>query len=255
MREKLIEYLQSEGVSGAFAIKDLRDGETSVFNENEVTASASLIKMFILINAFKRLKSGEITMDREISVSKDEIVPFSVLMFLDPRGYTLRELLNLMIVYSDNTATNILIDFLGMDAVNSTIKELGYSDSVLQRKMMDFKAAEEGRQNLTSVKEMFDLMSRLYENRILGAPYDEQMLDIMKGQSDETMMRQELPDELVIARKSGELDALDHDIAIVYTEKGNYIFVFFVWGARDNNHARSVLAEASKMVFDDFINK
>ena len=120
-----------------------------------------------------------------------------------------------MIVYSDNTATNVLIDLFGMDGINSTIRELGYSDSVLQRKMMDFRAAEEGRQNFTSVKEMLDLMERLYEDRLLGSPYDGQMLDIMKGQADETMMRQELPDELVIARKSGELDALDHDIAIV----------------------------------------
>ena len=92
-------------------------------------------------------------------------------------------------------------------------------------------------------------------DRLLGSPYDGQMLDIMKGQADETMMRQELPDELVIARKSGELDALDHDIAIVYTEKGNYIYIFFAWDAKDNNHARKILAETSKLVFDDFMSK
>ena len=251
MREKLVTYLRSEGVSGAFAVKDLRTGETCAFNENEVVASASLIKMFIMIRAFQKIKAGEMMLE----VRAEDVVDFSVLLFLDPRKYSLRELLKLMIVYSDNTATNVLIDLFGMDGINSTISDLGYSDSVLQRKMMDFRAAEEGRQNFTSVKEMLDLMERLYEDRLLGAPYDQQMLDIMKGQADETMMRQELPDELVIARKSGELDALDHDIAIVYTEKGNYIYIFFAWDAKDNNHARKILAETSKMVFDDFMSK
>ena len=56
-------------------------------------------------------------------------------------------------------------------------------------------------------------------------------------------------------RKSGELDALDHDIAIVYTEKGNYIYIFFAWDAKDNNHARKILSETSKLVFDDFMSK
>ena len=255
MREKLIAYLQREGVSGAFAVKDLRSGEICSFNEDEVVASASLIKMFILIRAFQKIRAGEMTLDDQIEVRAEDVVDFSVLLFLDPRKYSLRELLKLMIVYSDNTATNVLIDLFGMDRINSTIRELGYSDSVLQRKMMDFRAAEEGRQNFTSVKEMLDLMERLYEDRLLGSPYDGQMLDIMKGQADETMMRQELPDELVIARKSGELDALDHDIAIVYTEKGNYIYIFFAWDAKDNNHARKILSETSKLVFDDFMSK
>ena len=160
-----------------------------------------------------------------------------------------------MIDYSDNTATNVLMDKLGIDQINEEIKKLGYRDSKLCRKMMDFKAAEEGRQNYTSVKEMFDLMDRLYSSTLLGSPYDEQMLEIMKGQADETMMRQELPDEITIARKSGELDALDHDIAIVYTEKGDYIYVFFTWDARDNNQARDILSKTSRMVFDDFIDK
>lgn len=255
IKEKLIEYLKSENVEGAFAVKNLSTGESYGFRENEVVPSASLIKVFILIRAFSLIKKGDISLADEIEVRQEDIVAFSVLEFLKPRKYQLEELLRLMIVYSDNTATNVLMDLFGIDAINEEIASIGYSDSVLQRKMMDFKAAEEGRQNYTSVKEMFDLMERLYTNSILGSPYDEQMVEIMKGQADETMMRQELPDEIVIARKSGELDALDHDIAIVYTDKCDYIYVFFTWDARDNNQARDVLSETSRMVFDDFINR
>lgn len=255
IKEKLINYLNKENVKGAFAVKYLGKNISYSFNECEIVPSASLIKMFIMIKAFMMIKEGRLNLEFEIDVKKEDVVPFSVLEFLSPRKYSLEELLKLMIVYSDNTATNVLIDFFGTESVNDVIKDLGYSVSVLGRKMMDFKAAEEGRQNYTSVAEMFDLMNRLYSNQLIGSDCDEKMLEIMKGQSDETMMRQELPDELVIARKSGELDCLDHDIAIVYTEKGDYIFVFFVWEAKDNNHARDVLSKASKMVFDDFMDK
>lgn len=255
IREKLTNYLKQENVKGAFAVKYMGKNISYLFNESETVPSASLIKMFIMIRAFMMIKEGQLALEFEIDVKKEDIVPFSVLEFLSPRKYRLEELLRLMIVYSDNTATNVLIDFFGFKSINDAIKALGYRTSVLNRKMMDFKAAEEGRQNYTSVAEMFNLMNRIYSNRLLGEPYDEEMLEIMKGQSDETMMRQELPDELVIARKSGELDCLDHDIAIVYTEKGDYIFVFFVWDAKDNNHARNVLSKASKLVFDDFMDK
>lgn len=255
MREKLIHYLRQEKTQGAFVIKNLQTGEVWRFQDGMRVPSASLIKMFILVRAFELIRDKNIFLTTGVKVRREDVTAFSVLEFLHPGEYQLGELLNLMIVYSDNTATNVLMDFLGMDEINQTIRALGYQKSLLQRKMMDFEAAREGRQNYTSAGEMSDLLLRLYENRLLGAPYDHQMLEIMKGQSDETMMRQELPDGITIARKSGELDALDHDIAIVYTEKGNYIYVFFVWDARDNNQARSILSVTSRMVFDDFINK
>lgn len=255
MRKALIDCLKQEKAKGAFVIRDLRTGETCSYKEKEVVPSASLIKMFVMIRAFEQIKCGRVDLQTEIHVTPEDLVPFSVLTFLRPRAYQMKELIDLMIVYSDNTATNVLIDFLGMDRINDTIRALGYKASVLQRKMMDFEAAEKGKQNYTSAEEMSDLLQKMYENRLLGSFCDEKMLEIMKGQSDETMMRQSLPDELTIARKSGELERLDHDMAIVYTQKGDYIYVFFCWEAEDNNQAREILAKTSKIVFDAFLKK
>ncbi len=255
LKEQLIAYLKKEKVQGAFLIKDLSDGETLCHNECLKVPSASLIKMYILVEAFRRIKIGSLTLDKEIAVKKEDLVAFSVLQFLRPRLYSLEELLRLMVVYSDNTATNVLVDYFGMASLNELMQQIGCRTSVIQRKMMDFAAAEEGRQNYTSVMDMTSLLERLYQGSLLGQPFDAQMLDIMKGQADEEAMRRDLPDELVIARKSGELDALDHDIAIVYTEKRNYIYVFFSWETGDNNCGRKVLAETSKLVFDYFQGK
>lgn len=255
LKEQLITYLKKEKVQGAFLIKDLSDGETFCHNECLKVPSASLIKMYILVEAFRRIKIGSLTLDKEIAVQKEDLVDFSVLQFLRPRLYSLEELLRLMVVYSDNTATNVLVDYFGMASLNELMQQIGCRTSVIQRKMMDFAAAEEGRQNYTSVMDMTSLLERLYQGSLLGQPFDAQMLDIMKGQADEEAMRRDLPDELVIARKSGELDALNHDIAIVYTEKRNYIYVFFSWETGDNNCGRKVLAETSKLVFDYFQGK
>lgn len=251
IKEKLLAELEGKA-EGAFVIRDLEDQKTWASRENEVISSASLIKLFILAEAMRCIKEGSLRLGTKIPVQHSDVVPFSVLEFLEPRTYSLAELLRLMIVYSDNTATNVLIEFLGMIHINQCIHDLGFEKSVLQRKMMDFEAAKLGSENLTTAGEMAEFMQRLYDGRLLGAPYDGKMLEIMKGQADECMMRVWLPDEITIARKSGELDALDHDVAIVYGEKKDYMYCFFVWDAASNNDAREILARTSKITYDFF---
>lgn len=252
LKKKLIEEVEKKGADCAFVIKNLKTGESWSYQEESIIRSASLIKVFIMAEAVRRVRKGTLALDSEINVDDDDIVSFSVLEFMKPRAYQLEELLRLMIVYSDNTATNVLIDELGMDSINECIKTMGFEKTVLQRKMMDFEAASSGRENYTSPKEMADFMQRLYDGELIGGVSDEFMLDVMKGQADETMMRDYLPDEIPIARKSGELDCLDHDIAVVFGTYTDYIYCFFVWNAESNNEARAALARTSKIVFDFF---
>lgn len=255
LKEKLIHEAKKRSADCAFVIRDLKDGQEWTYRESEVIKSASLIKLFIMAEAMYRIRNGALSLSSKIHVTESDIVDFSVLKFLKPRTYTLEELLNLMIVYSDNTATNVLIDYLGIDYINQRIRALGFEKSVLQRKMMDFESAKEGRENFTTPVEMSEFMQRLYDGTLLGEGYDSIMLDIMKGQADETTMRDHLPDEIPIARKSGELDCLDHDVAIVFGEKGDYMYCFFGWNAESNNEARQLLGVTSKIVYDFFEDK
>lgn len=255
LKEKIIKEADLQGADCAFVIKDLKHGDCWKHRSDEVIKSASLIKVFIMAEAMERIKKGELSLETEIEVSSGDIVEFSVLLFLKTRAYTLEELLRLMIVYSDNTATNVLIDYLGMDNINKQIRTLGYEKSVLQRKMMDFESAKAGKENFTTAEEMSNFLQRLYDREILGEPYDSIMMEIMKGQADETMMREYLPDEIQIARKSGELDCLDHDIAIVFGKKTDYLYCYFCWNAESNNDARQILGVTSKITYDFFEDK
>lgn len=255
LKEKLIKAAENRSSECAFVVKNLRTGETFTHREDEVIKSASTIKVFIMAEAISRVKNAELSLESEIEVKASDIVDFSVLLFLKPRAYTLEELLRLMIVYSDNTATNVLIDFLGMDNINKCIKNLGYSKSVLQRKMMDFESAKMGKENFTAAEEMADFLARLYAGELMGSQFDDIMLDIMKGQADEMDMRLHLPDEIPIARKSGELGCLNHEIAIVFGEQTDYLFCYFSWNGPDNNETRQLMSDTSKIAYDFFEDK
>lgn len=253
LKEELIRYTELLGVESAFVIKDFKTGKTISYNEPLVVPSASLIKVPVMIEAFRQIKAGILSPDQRLSVRSEEVVPFSVLEFLDHgNSYTLLDLIRLMIIYSDNTAANILMELVGRDNVNACIRDLGLKETKLQRKMMDSESRKAGKENYTTAGEMADIMIRLYQGEILDRESSEQMLAIMKGQADECMMRVDLPDEIVIARKSGELENLNHEIAIVYSDQGDYLYVFFVWDARSNNDSRQILQRTSKIVYDYF---
>jgi beta-lactamase class A len=253
LREQLIRYTDLLGVKSAFVIMDFKTGETVTFNEGLVVPSASLIKIPIMVEAFRQMQSGLLDPDQRISVKPDEVIAFSVLEFLDSLNtYTLIDLIKLMIIYSDNTAANLLIDLLGMERINVCIRELGLSETRLQRKMMDAESRKNGRENLTTAAEMADIMIRLERGEILNDVSSKQMLDIMKGQADECIMRVDLPDEIPIARKAGELENLNHEAAIVYGGGFKYLYVFFVWDAQSNNESRQIVQRTSKIVYDYF---
>jgi len=253
LREELVRYTELLGVQSAFVIKNFNTDEMITYNENLLVPSASLIKVPVMIEAFRQIKSGLLDPDLRLSAAPNEIVAFSVLEFLDSNNtYTLLDLIKLMIIYSDNTAANILIDFLGMGNVNDCLRGLGLNETKLQRKMMDAVSRKQGKENLTTAGEMAELMIRLNRGEIIDHINSRQMLDIMKGQADECMMRVDLPDEITIARKSGELENLNHEMAIVYGSQCNYLYVFFVWNTKSNNEARQILQRTSKLVFDYF---
>ncbi|MBR0597820.1 serine hydrolase [Sinanaerobacter chloroacetimidivorans] len=253
LMDKLLTCVEELNGKCSFVIKNFMAKECFSYDENLVVPSASLIKVPILIEAVRQIKSGELSPDLRLTVKPEDKAAFSVLQFLDSgNSYTLFDLLKLMIIYSDNTAANVLIDLLGMENVNGCMAELGLQETRLRRKMMDFHAREKGFENHTTAREMETIMTRLYKGELIDRQCSDFILDIMKGQADECMMRVDLPDELVIARKSGELERLNHEAAIVYGKNCDYLYLFFAWGTATNNETREIIQKTSKIVHDYF---
>lgn len=213
-------------INGNYSVsfKDINEVDGVSINSKKVPA-ASTIKIYVMVEAYNQVNNGRINLNDTISLNDSMKVQGSGKLQYEPSGTKLRieELINLMMVESDNTAANIMIDKLGMDNINSTIKALGGKDTELNRKMMDLDALNKGIDNYTSTDDLALILNKLYNGQAINSKYDNKMLDIMKGHQLKSKIPNKLPEGTIVAHKSGEMGGIENDAAIVYTDKGAYI--------------------------------
>jgi len=255
LKNIIIEFMKNKNQKYSIFIKDLKSNETCTINQTQVVPSASIIKLFIMAKAFQLACIGKLNLNDRISINKNERVPYSILYVLDEKNtYTIRDLIILMIIQSDNTATNQLIHMLGMENINEFIRELGFKSTILRRKMMDFDARILGMDNYTTANDVARLLELLNSGELISKIYSDMMLDIMKMQLDNSMMNNYLPQELVVAHKTGDLPKIKHDVGIVYTSSKNYIFTMLTWDGSSDNYSRDIIAKVSKITYDYLIS-
>ena len=255
MVEKLQGMIDENKIKYSISVKNLKTKEAFNYNENTAVSSASTIKILIMAEVMNQISKGILSLDHRIQIEKEDKVADSILSLLDnDNTYSLKDIVILMIIQSDNTATNVLIDIAGMDNINFFIKQIGLKNTILQRKMLDFEARAKGKDNLTSSQDMEYFLELLYNGTIINKSYCKLMLDILKMQLDRSMLYLDIPDNVVIAHKSGELNFVDNEVGIFYGKNGDYIFSMFTWGAESNNYARKVVGTAAKIVYDYFGN-
>lgn len=208
----------------SLAFKDLSQKSTLSIN-SEKTISASTIKIYIMIEAFNQIKSGNINLNDTIILEESMKTDGSGVLSSEENGkkLSINDLITLMMIKSDNTAANILIDKLGIENINNCIKNLGCKDTELNRKMMDATAIEKGIENYTSVDDLCLTLEKLYNKQCIDEYYDNLMLDIMNKNENHTKILKLLPDTISIANKSGEYTGVENDAAIITTDKGAYV--------------------------------
>ena len=159
-----------DGVLGV-AILDLSSGQKFLLHGDDVFPQASSIKMAVLAELYRQAQAGKLKLTDLYTVQAADLVPDSDIMDgLTPgvTRITLRDLATMMIAVSDNSATNVLIDRVGMENVNALMDSLGLAHTRLRRKMMDLKAASEGRENISTPAEMMTLLEDLYRGKVLN---------------------------------------------------------------------------------------
>lgn len=208
--------------------------------------SASMIKVFIYGFAMQQVKEGMISLNEPFVLSEKDMVGGAGVLTGYENGTVLsfQELLEFMIIESDNTATNIVIDRLGMDKINEYITSNGYKDTILQRKMMDFHAAEQGYENYTSVSDLGLFYTRLYDYQCVDKDHDAMMIDILKQQQDTEALPTAFPYDIV-AHKTGELIGVYNDGGIVYG-KDNRIIVILTDNYQDRDRTIDKIIDLSR---------
>lgn len=255
LKEIILEDLKDVKLEYSIYIKDLKKGTVCAINADKKAPSASIIKLYIMAAAFKLAEENKISLSDNVTVAREEKVPFSVVTLLDDKDiFTIKDLITLMIIQSDNTATNKVIDIVGMDYVNAFIRQEGFNNTVLQRKMMDTAARENGRENYTSAGDAAAILEKMYLGKLVNEKCSSAMRKILIWQLDDSMMKRNLEDELIIAHKTGSLDGIKHDDGIVYAESGEYIFAMHTWNSATDSYSKNTIGNVSKHVYDYFLS-
>ena len=215
------------GVEGEIGllVKNLASGETFAYGEGTVFPSASTIKVPILLTLLDAAAEGRVDLNAASPVSKADIVGgCGIVQFLSEKiPFTLLDHATMMIDLSDNTATNQLIANVGMDRVNAKCRELGLKDTVLGRKLMDFEAKKQGRDNFTSCADMLVIFETIHKNPERYAL----ALKLLKQQMlNDLLPLLTVPDEFEFAHKTGDLGGVRHDVGIMYLR--DPIFIAFM---------------------------
>jgi beta-lactamase class A len=242
------------------------------YRSDERFPAASTIKVFILQALLERVAAGGIGLDDEIVLREiDRVTGSGVLKALSPgRAYTVRDLATLMIVVSDNTATNVLIERLGVDAVNAATAAHGWRETrlagLLQRP--DLRAAGDTRVSTTSPRDLADAFARLWRGELLPPELTAVAQGIYRRQQDTDLLGRFLPfdafrtetgeDRFVIASKYGALRGVRNDAGVIDDGDVRYVVAVMTRGCPDerfhpDNLGSLVVSRVSRALYEHFV--
>ena len=236
---------------------DLATGETLHALEPEArVVSASTIKVPILLCALEQVRRGERRLEELLPVPPETILEDTEVFERGVAAYSLWELLYWMIVESDNTATNTVIDALGYDAINAYARDvLGLKDTLCQRKMLDWAAIEAGRNNYTSAADQGRIYSLLFHGQILDGDLRETALDMLRRQRSTDLFLRYIPENVTVAHKTGGLDYVCHDAGIFYVPNRPFYLGIFTWDGpspEGDKGQKMFLGRLAKAIYDTY---
>ena len=242
-----------DGVIGV-AIEDLSTGRTLFINPDEILPQASSIKIAVLAELYHQHQERKLKLDDLYTVNAADLVPDSNIMGGLTPGVTRvtnRDLATMMVAVSDNSATNVLIDRVGMENVNAFLESLGLHQIRLHRKMMDLKAAAEGRENVATPREMMTLLDALFRNKVFNRTLTDDFFKILATPKDSWIPRY-LPEGLKIANKPGSLEGVRNDSGVIFASRPYILCVMttYLRSERDGEEAIAQISRAAYGMFD-----
>ena len=253
LRKLIEDFLQNEKGTYSIGVKDLMSTSFVYINDIKMR-SASVIKLYVMIAAYSKIKAGELDPKKQITLTEDMKVGGTGILVGAKNGtqHSIERLIELMMTVSDNTASNILVKELGFESINDTIASLGCKDTVLGYYFI--LKPPEGVTNTTSARDLNLVFEKLYTNQCLGEEYDLKMLDIMSGVKNTTKLPSLLPPGTRVAHKTGSVIAHEHDAGIVFGPSRHFAVSILSRELPNPEKAKKVIAQLSKLIFDYYNN-
>lgn len=263
-----------DGVVG-YAILDLTSGDRISYLDKEIFPTASTIKLAIVYELFKQAEEEKISLDEMMPLDRSKAVGGTgVLQQLGTPTLSIRDYATLMVMLSDNTATNVLIDKLGMQQITSRMQSLGLQTMKLRRHMMDTAAARRGDENVSSPSDIVRLLEIMYGpakagRYIGGVTTDIGGVTIGNGgatigeaaaadaiallkKSKESRLRRGLPEGVETADKPGELDGVRVDAGVVFAKNRPYILCVMTAYLKSEAEGERAIEEISRASYEYF---
>ncbi|WP_226658125.1 serine hydrolase [Guptibacillus hwajinpoensis] len=252
VKEKILECFH--GLEGNQSISIIApDGEVALQADQPVS-SASIIKIAIMLEALRQVDDKQLSLEQVVKIDAvNHVGGAGVITLLSiDHQWTLSDLLKLMIISSDNSATNQLIDLVGERNINHTMKKAGAFHSKLMRKMMDRNALKDGKDNMMSGKDTAILLREYVSHHLLSEASMEWGIDVLLQQQFKDKFPSKIPSmkENILAHKTGELKGVEHDAGILLTTKGPVIYAFLTAGLLENRYGREAIANAGRLLYD-----
>jgi len=246
---------QLQGVMG-YAIKDLSTGESFYSNADLVFPTASSIKLTVLLELMRQAQEGKLSLEEKHTIRRSDMTvgdtePILTMLGDGTAAMSLRDLAIFMVVLSDNSATNILIERLGMENINAGIARLALKETKLRRRMIDLEAARRGNENVSTPRELMTLLEKVRAGQALDSAHTREYFDLLKLPKD-SLFHKALPDTVPIADKPGALEAVRCDAGIVeISGRPVALSIMTTYLAHDSEGERAV-EEAARLAYDYF---
>ena len=238
-----------KGYKIGIAFQDMRTGSRLSVNGNSIFPAASIIKLPVMASVYSLADRGSLHLDQKIRFGdRDKLPGAGILQWLRPTSYRLWNLCRMMISLSDNTATRLCVNTVGKGNVNRYCKVIG----LYRTRLLDETALAEApkvRINTTTPLDILKLLVRIEKGTGFSMNSRRQMLSFMLGQKYRFGIPRGLPSNVRVANKTGNLERVLHDAAIVYTPRGTYALCVFTKGFLRDRQARLVINAVSLAVY------
>ena len=264
LEKKIISKFNDETGNFALAFKNLDDGKEILINENEIFHAASTMKTPVMIEFYKQLHQGKLSLEDTLQIKNEfkSIVDgtmYKLSEFDDSdkntynklgQYYSINNLIYEMITISSNFATNILIDYIGANNVTKSMKEIGALNIDILRGVEDIKAFELGLNNTTSAKDLLIIYEKLAKGKIINNESSAIMIDILKDQKYDDIIPKYLPKDIEIANKTGMITGVHHDSGIVFLKDGKkYVIIILSKNMSDMESGTEMMARISELIY------
>lgn len=251
MKEQLLQHLNRIEGTVSMVYHNLITGERIAHNEDFSHVAASVIKIPVMVEAFRQFEAGTCSKDELIEVKDADRVPICGVLTLMHTGLqpSVMDLITLMISISDNMATNLLIDRLGLESIQGTIESLGLKHSLMARKLFETRPGYRDKSNRISAADMAQLLEALYNGTLVSQQASEAMLQVLETQQLKNKTAALLPLDHRMAHKTGEDEGISHDVGIIYAAQP---FILCLCGNNltDEPAFNRMAGDVAKLLFD-----